>query len=162
MDRTRPQATGSPVSKTLTADVRAMVGECVAGRARVLARSVTQFLEAELEGSGLTFPQLALMGQIAATEDETIGALAERTGLGQSTLSRNLRVLETLGLVEIAAVAEDQRKRLVWLTEQGARRLEAAIPAWRRGQEALAQKINPRDLERMIGTVWKLQRTQKR
>jgi DNA-binding MarR family transcriptional regulator len=145
--------------KTLTADAKAMIGQCVAGRARYLARSATQLLERELEGTGLTFPQFSLMGWIAAAKDDSIGALAHRTGLDQSTLSRNLRVLETQGLVEIASVADDQRKRLVWLTESGARKLEVAIPAWQRGQAALAEKIDPRALEQMIGDVWQLHKS---
>ena len=83
-------------------------------------------------------PQFGLMAHIAAAGDDTIGALAERVGLDQSTLSRNLRGLEQAGLVEITLVETDLRRRAVWLTENGARRLEAAIPAWRRAHEALA------------------------
>src|SRR5271165_5564903 len=61
---------------------------------------------------------------------DTLGALAERLGLDQSSLSRNLHGLERDGLVESAAVERDQRRRAVWLTEKGARRLEAAMPVW--------------------------------
>ena len=76
--------------------------------------------------------------------DDTLGALAERTGLDQSTLSRNLRALETSGLVEIAIIEGDQRRRAVWLTEEGARRLQAAIPVWRKAHAALAKRLDPR------------------
>jgi DNA-binding MarR family transcriptional regulator len=86
------------------------------------------------------------MAQIAAAEDDTLGALATRSGLEQSTLSRNLRVLEKAGLVEIAAVESDLRRRAAWLTETGARRLEAAIPVWRRAQAKLDQKVAPMGL----------------
>jgi len=79
------------------------------------------------------------MAQIAVSSHDTLGALAVRTGLDQSTLSRNLRGLEREGLVEIAIVEEDLRRRAVWLTEKGARALEAAIPVWRRANAALAR-----------------------
>jgi len=85
-----------------------------------------------------------LMAQIAAAPDDTLGALAERTGLDQSTLSRNLRALESAGLVEIAIADEDQRRRAVWLTEDGARRLQAAIPVWREAHGALEKRLDPR------------------
>jgi DNA-binding MarR family transcriptional regulator len=49
------------------------------------------------------------MAQIAAAADDTPGALAQRTGPEQSTLSRNLRILEKDGLVEIATAEHDQR-----------------------------------------------------
>jgi len=97
-----------------------------------------------MAGSGLSLAQFGLMAQIAAAPDDTLGALAERTGLDQSTLSRNLRGLETAGLVEIAVAEEDQRRRAVWLTEQGARRLEAALPTWYEAHAALAERLDPR------------------
>jgi len=93
---------------------------------------------------GLSLAQFGLMAQIAAAPDDTLGALAERTGLDQSTLSRNLRALEAAGLVEIAVAEEDQRRRAVWLTEEGAERLEAAIPVWRDAHAALAERLDPR------------------
>lgn len=97
-----------------------------------------------MQGCGLSIAQFGLMAQVAASPDDTLGALAERTGLDQSTLSRNLRGLETAGLVEIAIAAGDQRRRAVWLTEEGARLLEAAIPVWREAHAALAKRLDPR------------------
>ena len=97
-----------------------------------------------MQGGGLSLAQFGLLAQIAAAPDDTLGALAERTGLDQSTLSRNLRGLVTAGLVEIAVAEEDQRRRAVWLTEQGARRLQAAIPAWQAAHAALAERLDPR------------------
>ena len=83
--------------------------------------------------------RLGLMAQIAVIPDDTLGGLARRTGLEQSTLSRNLRTLESAGLIEITLVETDLRRRAVWLTEAGARRLEAAIPVWRRAHAKLVE-----------------------
>jgi len=85
------------------------------------------------------------------TADDTLGALAQRTGLDQSTLSRNLRTLEGEGLIEIAVVENDLRRRAVWLTETGARRLEAAIPLWRAANDALAKLVSPNLARRLAG-----------
>ena len=73
----------------------------------------------------------------------TLAALAGRMGLDQSTLSRTLRTLETEGLVEIAVAEGDQRKRMVWLTEMGARRLEAALLSWRQAHAELGRLLSP-------------------
>ena len=135
--------------KTLRADARAVVETCAGWNVRLAARRVTQFLEREMAGSGLGLAQLGLMAQIAAAADDTLGALAERTGLDQSTLSRNLRTLEAEGLVEIAVVETDLRRRAVWLTELGARRLEAAIPAWRQAHAKLARRLSPKLARRL-------------
>lgn len=127
--------------KTLRANARVLLARCPGWNGRLAARRLTQIFEAALAGTGLTFAQLTLMAQIAAADDDTLAALTERTGLEQSTLSRNLRMLERDGLVEIAVVEADQRRRMVWLTETGARRLEAAIPAWRQAQATLDDGI---------------------
>ena len=128
--------------KRLRTDAIALVESCAGLRSRAVARRVTQFLEQEIAGTGLTPAQLGLMAHIAAASDDTIGALAYRTGLDQSTLSRNLRGLEAVGLVEIAVVESDLRRRAVWLTETGARRLEKAIPPWRAANEKLSRLIS--------------------
>ena len=135
--------------KTLRADARAVIEACAGWNARLAARRITQFLDREMVGSGLSLAQLGLMAQIAAAADDTLGALAERTGLDQSTLSRNLRTLEGEGLVEIAVVETDLRRRAVWLTETGARRLEAAIPIWRKAHTKLTRRLSP-DLARRL------------
>ena len=129
--------------KTLRTDARALVEACAGWSSRLAARRITQFLEREMEGLGLTVAQLGLMAQIAILTDDTLGALAERSGLEQSTLSRNLRTLEGAGLIEIAVVETDQRRRAVWLTETGALRLEAAIPIWRKAHARLAKLLTP-------------------
>ena len=130
--------------KTLVRDAQAAISACAGWASRLAARRITNFLEERMHDSGLSLAQFGLMGQIAAAPDDTLGALAERTGLDQSTLSRNLRGLEAAGFVEIAIAADDHRRRAVWLTEQGARRLEAAIPIWRSAHAALAERFDPR------------------
>jgi DNA-binding MarR family transcriptional regulator len=133
----------------LRVDARAVIEVCAGWNARLAARRITQFLEREMAGSGLGVAQFGLMAQIAAAADDTLSALAERTGLDQSTLSRNLRTLESEGLVEIAAVETDLRRRAVWLTEMGARRLEAAIPLWRKAHAKLARRLSPKLARRL-------------
>jgi DNA-binding MarR family transcriptional regulator len=127
--------------KTLRADARALVEACAGWNSRLAARRITQFLDRELASCGLTVAQLGLMAEIAAAPDDTLGGLARSTGLEQSTLSRNLRTLERDGLVEITTVETDLRRRAVWLTEAGARRLEAAIPVWRKAHAGLARRL---------------------
>jgi DNA-binding MarR family transcriptional regulator len=135
----RPQAP----PKTLVRDAQAALSGCAGWAARLAARRISNFLAEGMQASGLSLAQFFLMAQVAAAPDDTLGALAERTGLDQSTLSRNLWGLEAAGLVEIAIAENDQRRRAVWLTEHGARRLQAAIPVWRDAHAALAKRLDP-------------------
>jgi DNA-binding MarR family transcriptional regulator len=129
--------------KTLVRDAQAAIAACAGWASRLAARRITNFLEDRMRDSGLTLTQFGLMAQIAAAPDDTLGALAERTGLDQSTLSRNLHGLEAAGFVEIAIAEDDQRRRAVWLTEEGAHRLETALPVWRAAHAALAERFDP-------------------
>ena len=138
--------------KTLRGDALQAIEACAGWNSRLASRRITQFLEKRMIGSSLTIAQFGLMAQIATASDDTLGALAERLGLDQSSLSRNLHALERDGLVEIAVVERDQRKRAVWLTESGARRLEGAMPVWRSAHAALAELLEP-ELARQLATA---------
>ena len=142
--------------KTLVADAREAVEHCAGLNVRRAAREITKFLETWLVKEGLSLAQFGLLCHIAAARDDTIAGLAERSGLDQSTLSRNLRHLEALGLIEIAAVETDLRRRAVWLTEQGASRLEKAIPAWRLANGALSKIIAPQDVRALANSTMRL------
>lgn len=135
--------------KTLVADAR-LAAECCAGlNVRLAARRITRFLDKRLAEAGLSLAQFGLLIHIASAQDDTIGSLAERSGLDQSTLSRNLRPLEAAGLVEIATVETDLRRRAVWLTELGANRLECAMPVWQGAHDTLSEFIDPGQLRRL-------------
>ena len=127
--------------KTLVTDAREVLARCAGVNLRLAERRVTHFLDVRMRDTGFTLAQFGLLAHIAAARDDTITALAERMGLDQSTLSRNLRGLEDAGLIEIAIAEQDLRRRMVWLTETGARRLEAAVTAWRAAQATLSKRL---------------------
>ena len=83
--------------KPLVSDAEAAIATNAGLNVRIAARRITQFLESRMANSCLTVAQFGLMTHVAAASDETLGALAMRTGLDQSTLSRNLRGLERDG-----------------------------------------------------------------
>lgn len=136
-------------AKSLVTEAREAVETCAGINSRQAARLITRFLEARMAGTGLSVAQFGLMAHIAAAEDDTINGLVARTGLDQTTLSRNLHALARAGLVEIATVEKDLRRRAVWLTEKGARALEAALPAWRHAHDALGAIIDPRAVRKI-------------
>jgi DNA-binding MarR family transcriptional regulator len=138
-----------PLGKTLVADARAAVDACAGWNARLAARRITGFLNRRMQGSGLSLAQFSLMAQIAAARDDTLSELAQRIGLDQSTLSRNLQVLEAAELVEIATTGTDARRRAVWLTERGAQSLEAALADWKRAHGELSKRLDPEAARRL-------------
>ncbi len=149
------QARPSP-GRTLVDDARAAIEICAVSNARLAARRLTQFLTDRMKATDLGVAQFALLAQIAAAADDTLGALAQRTGLDPSTLSRNLQVLERDGLVEMAVDESDSRRRAVWLTEEGARRLELALAAWRAAHAELSTLIDVAAVQRLAQMAGRL------
>jgi DNA-binding MarR family transcriptional regulator len=128
--------------KTLISDARNALAQCAGVNVRLAERRITHFLEQRMSGTRLSLAQFGLLAHIAAAPEDTITALAERAGLDQSTLSRNLRGLEDAGLVEIVTAEKDLRRRAVWLTETGARQLEAALVEWRNAHGLLSKLMD--------------------
>ena len=135
--------------KTLVADARAAVDACAGWNVRLAARRITAFLNRRMQGSGLSLAQFGLMAQIAAARADTLSELAERTGFDQSTLSRNLQVIEAAGLIEVAAGEKDARRRAVRLTQKGALKLEAGLAEWKRAHGELAKRLDPEAARRL-------------
>ena len=133
-----------------------VVETCAGMQLRMAERLVSRFLEAQLQKSGLSIAQFSLMAQVAAARDDTVNALAERMGLDQSTLSRNLQALERLGLVEIVVAETDLRRRAVWLTETGVRRLQAALPVWREAQAIIDDALDVTKIRRIAAQATSL------
>lgn len=137
-------------------ELQALAAGCAGLSLRQAARRVTLLHDEALRESGLSLAQVGLMALIATSNDDRMAALAARAGLDPSTLSRNLRGLERGGLVEIASVEKDLRRRAVWLTEAGLRRLQGALPAWRATQARIAELLPADLLQRITAASEKL------
>ncbi len=142
--------------RTLVDDARAAIDICAVANARLAARRLTQFLTDRMKASELGVAQFALLAQIAAASEDSLGALVQRTGLDPSTLSRNLQVLERDGLIEMAVDDADSRRRAVWLTEEGARRLESALGAWRKAHAELSALVDVASVQQLAKTTERL------
>jgi DNA-binding MarR family transcriptional regulator len=70
-----------------------------------------------------------------------IGALAERVGKHPTTLNRDLKPLEVLGLVASVENPDDRRVRAVQITGKGRTHLRKAVTFWRRAQSRVRQQL---------------------
>jgi DNA-binding MarR family transcriptional regulator len=83
-------------------------------------------------------------------EGANIGALADGLVMDRTTLSRNLTPLEKAGLVRVARDPADARVRLVFLTRQGERAIEAAFPLWEQTQKHIREQLGANSLIRPL------------
>lgn len=103
---------------------------CYCANARRAALALTARYDRALAPHGLKATQYSLLHAVKRRGRANLTALAEATGLDRSTLGRNLRGLEALGLVALSP-GEDQRDRVAALTPAGRDRLRAAAAPWR-------------------------------
>ena len=118
---------------------QSVLDRCLCKRTRAAARAITRFYDDEMRVTGLRPSQVEVLVTVAAKEELSIGALSDELGMDRTTLTRNLRPLEKLGLV---ATSAQGRTRLVRMTAAGIDALAGAVGHWERAQA---------EMERILG-----------
>lgn len=126
--------------------------QCLCTNLRRAARGVSRFYDGALDGFGINVAQYSLLNNLLRLDQPSISSLAEAMGLDRSTLGRNVRVLEAAGLVRLME-GDDQRNRLVQLTEAGRERLAAALPAWEAAQQRLIDRLGAQKRETLLALL---------
>jgi DNA-binding MarR family transcriptional regulator len=106
---------------------------------RQAARHLTQFYDQCLASTGLRTTQFSILARLQRLGPMTINRLAQDMVMDRTTLGRNIRPLQRDRLIEIARGGTDRRRKELRLTEAGAARLRAGVPAWREAQARFAE-----------------------
>ncbi len=118
---------------------------CTCLRLRKVARRVSQIYDHALAPYNLTVTQYGLLGHIKTLDGIGIGALAEALVMDPTTLTRNLKPLETRKLVVAVADIRDRRNRNLHLTDAGRTALSTARPGWEAAQRKIAELLGDKD-----------------
>ncbi|QFS50723.1 MarR family winged helix-turn-helix transcriptional regulator [Nostoc sphaeroides] len=104
---------------------------------------MTQHFDEVLKPSGLLVTQFTILAAVAIAKSATVNELAEILVMDRTTLTRNLKPLEREGWLK-SKPGQDQRTRIIALTEAGEVVLAKALPLWKQAQsmveEALGQQ----------------------
>lgn len=101
---------------------------------------VTRIYDAALRPVGLKATQFTLLATLARFPDIPVTRLAKALVMDRTTLTRNLKPLESRGLLAVAH-EEDQRVRRIRITDQGRRLLQQALPQWQRAQSRMVEGL---------------------
>ncbi len=115
-------------------DLEDMVAGCLMNRARLVSRYVTGIYEDELRTLGLRGSQLNVLAAIAYMGSVRRSDLAKVLHIDISTLTRNLRVMETNEWIAPIADRSDGRGAPIRVTKAGNDLLARATPLWRTAQ----------------------------
>lgn len=106
---------------------------CSCTNIRRASRALTQLYDKLLEPSGLKVTQYSLLRHLRHIGPVTMNEFSQAIRLERTTLVRNLKLLETAGLILIASTTASQAKQIC-ITATGIRALEIALPYWQQAQ----------------------------
>ena len=139
----------------LTEYPRHVMETCAAMRSRTVARKITRLYDDALRPVGITLGQFTTLIGISIAKPKSISWFAEKLGMERSTLTRNLKVLERMQLIEIGP-EQYRRSREMTITEQGERVLADAYPHWEAAQDALRSALGQDDWDVAYATLNRL------
>ena len=108
--------------------------ECLSFALKRCSRAITQIYDQNLSSTGIRSTQFNLLMAIATSETRTLTQLAKILVMDRTTLTRNIKPLEKLALIQ-SVPSKDKRSKSYSLTEKGESVLSEAWPIWNRVQE---------------------------
>jgi len=114
--------------------------QCCCFNLRKVTRSITQYFDRKLESAGIRVTQFTLLIELANVHAKTLTEMAEGLVMDRTTLTRNLRPLETLGFITHVKVA-DKRAKAYALTHKGQEALRHALPLWEQAQKVILHEF---------------------
>jgi len=120
--------------------IKTVATDCTCLNLRKASRVVTQLFDQALQPSGILASQFTLLAALSLAESVSITRLAQELVMDRTTLTRNLKPLERQGLIRIEP-GQDQRVRVVSLTEKGQAALVKALPFWKQAQTKVIEEL---------------------
>lgn len=115
---------------------------CLCALIRKAGRVVTRKYDKYLKPCGLKVTQLSMLAKIAKNPNITVSELAESLRMDQTTVSRNLQVLEKSGYIHLEDETTDHRIKKIQIADLGVSKMNEAVPLWEKAQL---------DMERVLG-----------
>lgn len=121
---------------------RAMSAPCYCTVLRAAMRRIAASYDAALEPVGVNIAQFSLLRTVRRAAPVTLTELGRLTELDRSTIGRNVRVLERMGLLTVGR-GKDQREATVSLSQAGAQALDDGAPLWEGVQGQIEARLGP-------------------
>jgi DNA-binding MarR family transcriptional regulator len=125
--------------------ILASVSTCYCTSIRAATRRVTALYDEALRPVGVNVAQFGLLRNLSVEEPKSIQELATALDLERSTVARNIRVLEKLGLVELGGSSTDRRAAEIRLNQEGTATLQHGEPLWVKAQTQFEMSLATAD-----------------
>ena len=125
---------------SMRAYTRTMETACYCTALRAATRKLTAIYDEAMAPVGINIAQFALLRRIDRAAPLSLTELAQSAELDRSTVGRNVKVLERMGLVASAA-GSDQREATITLTAAGCAVMKDGAPLWDEAQRRIEARL---------------------
>lgn len=121
---------------------------CICILLRQAARKASAVYDEALVPLGINIAQFSLLRKISRAGSISLTELAQKAELDRSTMGRNAKVLQRMGLIEPAA-SDDHRETSVTLTDAGRDIVERGAPLWDKAQDEIEARLGDEGVEQL-------------
>lgn len=126
--------------------------ECLAFRARLLSRTLTNLYDDAFRPLGLTAGQMNILVMVAKRGPIAPGEAAKGLSMEKSTLSRNVERMRSNGWLTVLP-GETGRQQLLQISPAGRKLLLKALPLWSDAQARATDLLGERGAQSIQRTV---------
>lgn len=129
---------------------------CLCAVIRKAGRILTRQYDKYLKPSGLKITQFSMLANIAGNPAITVSELAKLLFMDQTTVSRNLRVLEKSGYIHLEPEVTDRRIKRIQIADIGKSKMNEARPLWEKAQLDMERVLGRPSIEGLLGSFKKM------
>ncbi|HKN01195.1 MAG TPA: MarR family winged helix-turn-helix transcriptional regulator [Candidatus Binataceae bacterium] len=116
---------------------------------------VTAIYDGALASAGLKTSQFSVLVAVANRKQARPSELTELLQMDESTLSRNVERMRARGWLRLER-GGDRRSHLIEITDKGQALIRKCLPAWRRAQEKVSQRLGAESVAALRSALRKL------
>lgn len=120
---------------------------------RKVSRRLTALYDEAMAPFGITISQFSQLRNIKYRQPVSLSELAEVLELDRSTVGRNTKILQRMGLVVAQASTEDLRETVLSLSGEAVALLAKATPVWRDVQARVEGRLEAAEFDRVLAEL---------
>ena len=129
---------------------------CLCALLRKAGRVVTKEFDGYLKGSGLRITQYSMLMNIRFNPGITVSQLSELLRMDQTTVTRNVKILEKLETIAIDQDHLDHRIKRISVTDHGKSVLRRTRSSWEKAQHNMTQTLGIEQTKALVDALQRL------
>jgi DNA-binding MarR family transcriptional regulator len=126
---------------------------CLCAVIRKTGRSLTKQYDNYLKPSGLKVTQYSMLVNIMRNPGIAVTELAKLLLMDQTTVTRNLRVLEKTGYISMNPDGSDSRVKRIRITDIGQAKVDEAKPYWETAQLEMVRILGREEIDHILASL---------